>query len=196
MNHSPVFDGQQLRLTPMDISHDPPVLARWSADLEVARRLRSQHPVRPLAEFEAKKVLEDWLKEIERSNRVFMFGLRPQGDDRLAGYIRISQVMWVHGAAQFDLVIGDPQDWERYAGEALSLGLRYAFDEMNLFRITVQVEEHNVISQALYQAAQFFLEVRQRQVIYHEGRYWDRLMFGMLRPEWSVFQNQQLGVAA
>ena len=196
MNHSPVFDSQLLRLTPMDISRDPPVLARWSVDLEVARRLRSQQPVRPLAEFEAKKVLEEWLKEIERSNRVFMFALRPQGDDRLAGYIRITQVMWVHGAAQFDLVIGDPEDWARYAGEALSLGLRYAFDEMNLFRITVQVEEHNQICQALYRAAQFFLEVRQRQAVYHDGRYWDRLMFGMLRPEWTVYQNQQLGVAA
>jgi RimJ/RimL family protein N-acetyltransferase len=104
--------------------------------------------------------------------------------------------MWVHGAAQFDLVIGDPTDWEQFAPDALRLGLHYAFDEMNLFRVSVEVQEHHELSRALYTSAQFFLEVRQRQAVFHLGRYWDLLLFGMLRPEWTIYHRQQLGVAA
>ena len=69
MNHRPLFEGRQLRLTPIDLDTDPAVWRNWTADLELASRLRSQQPIRPLAEFEARKVLEDWLKDSERSNR-------------------------------------------------------------------------------------------------------------------------------
>ena len=47
---------------------------------------------------------------------------------------------------------------------------------------------------ALYSSANFYLEVRQRQAVYHQGRYWDLLHYGLLRPEWAVY-FQQLGVA-
>ena len=196
MNQGPILDSQRLRLTSIDIQADPAVIANSSNYLEIARRLRNQQPLRPLSEYEARKVLEEWLKVPEHSHRAYVFALRPQESERLVGYFHISQIMWVHGAARFDLVIGDLADWSTYAEEALQLGLNYAFDELNMFRVTVQVEEHNELSRSLYSAAQFYLEVRQRQAVFHAGRYWDRLFFGMLRPEWAMYQSQQVGVVA
>ncbi|MBI4928090.1 MAG: hypothetical protein HY835_10015 [Anaerolineae bacterium] len=58
---------------------------------------------------------------------------------------------------------------------------------MNLFRVTVPVDELDDMSLSLYTAANFYLEVRQRQALFENGRYFDRLMFGMLRPEWAAF---------
>ncbi len=196
MNVAPVFDSRQIRLTPLIVNQDAPLLASWTRQLDVARRFRSQSPLRSLSEFEVRQVLEEWLKESQQPNHSYLFAVRPLAEERLVGYIRISQLMWVHGVAQFDLVIGDPADWVLFADAALRLGLKYAFDEMNLFRVSVEVEEHHELSRELYTAAQFSLEVRQRQAIFHQGRYWDRLMFGLLRPEWIFFQRQQQGVAA
>lgn len=195
MNHRPLFEGRKLRLTPIDLEKDSAVVAQWTTDLELARHLRTEQPMRPLAVFEARKVLETWVKDNERSKNAYLFALRPLSEDGLVGYIRISNVMWVHGAAFLDLVIGKPEDWAFYAPEALSLGLTYVFDELNLFRIQVQVEENDEPACALYSSANFYLEVRQRQAVYHQGRYWDRLHYGMLRPEWAAYY-QQLGVAA
>ena len=53
MNHRPLFEGRKLRLTPIDLEKDSAVVAQWTTDLVLARRLRSEQPVRPLAVFEA-----------------------------------------------------------------------------------------------------------------------------------------------
>ena len=194
MNHRPLFEGRKLRLTPIDLEKDSPVVAQWTTDLVLARRLRFEQPARPLAVFEARKVLETWIKDNERLKNAFSYALRPLNDDSLIGMIGISGVMWVHGAAVLNLMIGNSENWSAYAQEALNLGLQYAFDELNLFRIQVQVEENDVPGCELYSSANFFLEVRQRQAVYHQGRYWDRLHYGLLRPEWAVY-SQQVGVA-
>lgn len=196
MKQSPVFDSRRLRLTAFDLETDPHAIAAWTVDPAISQRFCEQPPLRGLAAAEIRKTLEAWQKEMDEADRLYLFALRPQGEERLIGTLRISQVLWVHGAAQFDLLIGERADWPAYAEEALQLGLRYAFEEMNLFRVSVRVEEQDQASRELYEAAQFFLEVRQRQAVFRDGRYWDRLMYGMLRPEWAVYWNQQLGVAA
>jgi RimJ/RimL family protein N-acetyltransferase len=189
-----IFESRELRLTPLQIEQDAPVMAQWSQDLEIARRLRSDRPARPLSVSEARKVFEAWLKEVETSNRNTLFALRPQEDDRLVGFLRIMGILWLHGTANFDLLLGNEEDRMRYADEALVLGLNYAFEELNLFRVSAQVPEYDVAGRALYDRARFTLEVCQRQAVFHEGRTWDRLQFGMLRPEWEVFYRRE-GVA-
>lgn len=189
-----VFESRELRLTPLHIEQDAPVLAQWSQNLEIARRLRSDQPAQPLSVSEARKVFEAWLKEVETSHRNTLFALRPQEDERLVGFLRIIGILWLHGTANFDLLLGDEEDRMRYADEALALGLKYAFEELHLFRVSAQVPEYDVAGRALYDRARFTLEVRQRQAVFHEGRTWDRLQFGMLRPEWEVFYQHE-GVA-
>jgi RimJ/RimL family protein N-acetyltransferase len=194
MNYHAMFESRDLRLTTIDLEKDPAVVAHWSEDLRLARRLRNEQPLRPLTDSEARKALDEWVKEVERANRCYFYALRPTGDERLVGYLRISEVLWVHGAATFELVIGSPEDWAAYAAEGLRLGLHYAFDELNLFRVAARVDEHDELSRELYTVAQFYLEVRQRQAVYYQGRYWDSLLYGMLRPEWFM-AHQQMGVA-
>ena len=63
---------------------------------------------------------------------------------------------------------------------------------MNLFRVTVRIPEDDTAAAGLLREAQFYLEVRQRQAIFRDGRYLDRLSFGMLRPEWEVFRSQEV----
>jgi RimJ/RimL family protein N-acetyltransferase len=184
-----MFNSQSLRLTPVDLEKDPQVVAGWTENLSIAGRLRIEPPLRPLATFEVRKLFEAWNKELEDSNRAYFFALRSTSDDRLVGYLRINEIMWLHGAALFDMVIGQQADWEYLAHEALTLGLQFAFDELNLFRVAARVAEHDQLSCTLYQNAQFSLEVRQRQGVFYQGRYWDKLQFGLLRPEWAVFHQ-------
>ncbi len=194
MNNHFIFESRELRLTPLNIEQDAPVLAQWSRNLEIARRLRSDPFVQPLSVSEARRVFEAWLKEVEASNRNTLFALRPQEDERLVGFLRITGILWLHGTANFELLLGSEEDRMRYADEALVLGLNYAFEELHLFRVSAQVPEYDTAGRALYDRARFTLEVRQRQAVFHEGRTWDRLQFGMLRPEWEAFYQRE-GVA-
>lgn len=196
MKHNPLFESEHLRLTPIDLEKDVQSIASWTYDLDTAAKMRENQPARPMAAFEVKKVYERWQKESEESSRQFLFAIRAreaQGAEQkeqssIIGVVRITQIEWVHGAAFLDLIFGGEQHWQQYAQEALNLILRYAFDELSLFRVTSVVAEHNRPASELFEQARFTLEVRQRQAVYWNRRAWDKLFFGLLRPEWKMQQ--------
>ena len=90
------------------------------------------------------------------------------------------------------LVIGNPEDWNLFGREAVDMALDFAFDELNLFRVSVQVSENDRSLRDMLLEANFSLEVRQRQGAYSDGRFVDLLMYGMLRPEWQVFRPAEV----
>jgi RimJ/RimL family protein N-acetyltransferase len=192
MKHVPLFESQYLRLTAVDPEKDSQAISAWTYELDVAARLREDNPARPMAVFEVKKLYERWQKEADESGRQFLFAIRLREttgeDNRILGVVRIAHVEWVHGASYLDLIIGEPDDWRLYAREALDLALRYAFEELSLFRVTAVIAEHNRPASELFQMANFTLEVRQRQAVFWNRRTWDKLHFGLLRPEWKMQQ--------
>lgn len=213
MKHKPLFESQHLRLTPIDPEKDAQAVASWTYELEIAARLREEQPARPMATFEVKKLYERWQKDADETNRQFLFAIRLRSDcavpasaeaagaqtasadtsDEIIGVVRIKHIEWVHGAAFLDLILGEPANWQCFAREALDLALRYAFDELSLFRVTAVIAEHNQPANALFEQANFTLEVRQRQAVYWNKRTWDKLYFGLLRPEWKMQQLAGVG---
>jgi RimJ/RimL family protein N-acetyltransferase len=209
MKHKPLFESKHLRLTPIDPEKDAQAVASWTYELEVAARLREEQPARPMAAFEVKKLYERWQKDADESNRQFLFAIRlrtegaepspaaetpqPGTPAEIIGVVRIKHIEWVHGAAFLDLILGEPANWQSFAREALDLALRYAFDELSLFRVTAVIAEHNQPANELFEQANFTLEVRQRQAVYWNKRSWDKLYFGLLRPEWKMQQLAGVG---
>ncbi len=192
MQSIPLFESQNLRLTPLEPEKDAPILASWSYDLETAYQLRQGQPARPMPAFEVRKVCEQWEKEA-REDRQFLFAVHSKQSDAILGVIRICWMSWVNGAAYLDVLFNKSEDWQSIASEALNMALRYAFEELALFRVTAVVPGHDQAAADLYHQANFTLEVRQRQAIYWHSQNWDKLYFGMLRPEWKM---QQAGVLA
>lgn len=193
MKFQPLFESRNLRLTSIDSEKDSQIMAAWTYDLDTAAHLREDQPARPMAALEVKKVTERWQKESEDSNRQFLFAIRLRGtqnteQDNIIGVVRIMNIEWVHSAAYLDLIISDHQHWQAYAQEALELALRYAFDELSLFRVTAVIAEHNQHANELFEQANFTLEVRQRQAVYWDKRPWDKLYYGLLRAEWKMQQ--------
>jgi RimJ/RimL family protein N-acetyltransferase len=197
MRHIPLFENKNLRLTPIDLDKDAQAIASWTYELDTAARLREEEPARPMAVFEVKKLYERWQKDANDTRRQYLFAIRRKedrdGNDTIIGVLRITHIEWVHGAAFLDLIMGNSQDWETFGRDALDMALQYIFDEMSLFRVTAVIAEHNQPANNLYEQANFTLEVRQRQTVYWNKRAWDKLYFGMLRPEWKL---QRLAEAA
>jgi RimJ/RimL family protein N-acetyltransferase len=68
--------------------------------------------------------------------------------------------------------------------QALHLLLRFAFAELNLFRVTANVAEYNQAAIALLQKFGFVQEVCRRKALERDGRRWDLYIFGLLSDEW------------
>ena len=179
-----LFEGKWIRLAPIDHDKDPEVESRWTHDLSLQRAL-SRRPAMPLSVAQMKKKYEAIEKEVDESHSVFHFTIRGKQDGRLVGFVRIEGIEWTHGTASLKLAIGDPADRGKgYGSDAMQLILRFAFSELNLYRLSAVVAEDNPQALKFFQKFNFVEEVRRRKALQRDGQTWDSIHLGLLRDEW------------
>jgi len=184
-----LFEGTLIRLAPIDHEKDPQVESGWTHDL-MLRRALSRQAAMPLSAAQVKKKYEAIEKEADESRRLFYFTIRDRQDDRLLGFVRLDGIEWTHGTSNLKLAIGDPEDRNKgYGGEAMRLILRFAFNELNLYRISAVVGEDNPQAVKFFQKFGFVEEVRRRKSLLRDGQEWDLLYLGLLRDEWLAQQG-------
>lgn len=182
-----LFDGQDVRLGPIDHEKDPEIESKWTHDSDFMR-MYDTDPARPMSAAMVKKHYEKLEKEIEESKGMYYFTIRAKADDRLLGKAMIERIEWSNGNAFIRLGIGSAEDHRKgYGSQGLQMLLRFAFAEVNLFRISAVVAEYNKAAVALLKKFGFVEEVRRRQALERDGRRWDLLAFGLLNDDW---QNQ------
>jgi RimJ/RimL family protein N-acetyltransferase len=178
-----LFEGNLVRFAPPDAERDADLVSKWTHDLDYLRLL-SAEVARPLSPFQIKKQYEEMDKDAEKHN-AFNFALRLKEDDRLIGFTRLFRIEWTHATGSLQIGFGDRNDrGQGYGTEALHMLLRYAFDELNLFRLSATTTEYNTGAIRFFERAGFVVEVRRRQAILRDGKRWDAVMMGLLRDEW------------
>ncbi|MBN1453874.1 MAG: GNAT family N-acetyltransferase [Anaerolineales bacterium] len=183
--HTPLFEAQDIRLGPIDHEKDPEVESQWTHDSEFMR-LMELKPVRPLAPAMVKKEYESLEKEIEEAKNLFYFTIRAREGDRLLGMAVLEWIDWTNGNGYLRLGIGSGTDRGKGLGaQALGLLLRFAFAELNLFRVTIVIPEYCQAALALVNKFGFVEEVRRRKAILRDDRAWDLIIFGLLNSEWA-----------
>lgn len=182
----PLFEGKLVRLAPIDHEIDPQVESRWTHDPNYLRMLDTA-PAQPLSIEHVKKKYEKLEKEMEEEKNLFYFTIRAKDDDRLLGFVRLYWIEWNNGNGWVQLGIGEAHDRRKgYGSEVLDMLLRYAFSELNLFRLSACIPEYNTAALHLAAKAGFVEEVRRRQALQRDGRHWDLLHLGLLKEEWHA----------
>ncbi len=156
--------------------------ARWERDTEYQRLLHTD----PAALWSEKK-FKEWLEKdlSKETQEEFFFDIHTLEGDRLVGFIGLMDIEWNHGNAWVAIGIGDRAEWGKgYGSEAMRLIVQYAFNELNLQRVSLAVFEYNQRAQRSYEKVGFKLEGRQRQVIHRAGQRYDVLIMGILRSDW------------
>jgi RimJ/RimL family protein N-acetyltransferase len=114
-------------------------MARWSEDPDYMRSLDTDYArPRPEREFGPEAY-----SQAAGPNSV-EFRLRTLEDDRLIGFVALHTIEWNNRAASLAIGIGEAAyRGKGYGTEALRLILRYAFDELNLERVGLDVIANN-----------------------------------------------------
>jgi RimJ/RimL family protein N-acetyltransferase len=116
-----------------------------------------------------------------------LFHLRTLEDERLIGFVAIHSIEWNNQAGLLSIGIGDAEYRGRgYGSDALRLALRYAFDELNLYRVGLDVIAGNAAAVRAYERAGFRREGAARGAVLRDGQRQDRLFMGILREEWQA----------
>ena len=179
---SELFKGKLVRLAAIEPEEVSKSFSNWDRDSEYKRLLDSDPP-----RLHSVKASKDWLEKHleEDQTSTYWFAIRALKDDRLLGDVELAVINWGSRDAFVGIGIGERDFWGRgYGTEAMQLALRYAFTELNLRRVTLDVFEFNQRAIRSYEKAGFRREGRERQAVQREGRRWDVLIMGILREEW------------
>jgi RimJ/RimL family protein N-acetyltransferase len=178
-----IFRGDLVRLSGDDPQTVAEVFSRWNRDSEYSRLLDDEPP-----KMRSVKSFKDWLeKEFEKGDEFrFFFTIRTLEGDQLIGFIGLFGVQWNHASAWVGIGLGERSYWGRgYGTDAMQVVLRYAFRELNLQRVSLDVFEYNPRAIRSYEKAGFKVEGRERKVIQRDGRRYDMILMGILREEWE-----------
>lgn len=175
-----LFAGELVRLVAPS-REDAAILARWSEDASYLRALDTDY-ARPLSEQEFAKRLDP----DQRDPNWIEFHLRTTGDDKLIGFVALHTIEWNTATAMLSVGIGEPEYRDQgYGSEALRLVLQYAFAELNLYRVGLDVIATNGRAVHVYEKLGFQREGIMRRAVHREGCRCDVLHMGILRDEWS-----------
>jgi RimJ/RimL family protein N-acetyltransferase len=183
-----LLHGELVHLT----VEDPETIARlaseWSANSEFSRLL-DWDPARRFSVKNAQK----WVEKQYEKETVFEFAIRTLEGDRIIGEVGLDGIRWTHRNCFVGIGLGEPEYWGKgYGTDAMRIILRYAFNELNMQRVSLDVFEYNQRGIRSYEKSGFVIEGRKRGLILRESRRWDVIYMGILRDEWLKMEQEQL----
>ncbi len=175
--------GDRVRLRAMERS-DIPTFVRWFNDPEVRRYLLMHTPPSSAQE-------EQWFEDIlqrQQRQEVFIFVVEARIEDEWApiGNISLFRINWKDRWAIFGIALGEKAHWDKgYGTDATRTMLRFAFEELNLHRVELEVFDENARARRCYEKVGFRYEGTRRQAAFFEGRYHDSHLMSILREEFQ-----------
>ncbi len=186
-----LFESEHLILAAYDPEKDAAIEAGLTRNLDYAWSLDHDGIPHPLTTFEVKKKREEALKESEEKESSLYFSIRLKEDDRFLGVLAFPWISWSNRRGGFTLNIGDAVDDRLYYSEALQMTLRYAFEELSLFHTHIWTGSHDEARLEHLIEAGMKIEVRQRQMVYRNGRLWDNLSVGISQEDWLKKNSEE-----
>ncbi len=180
-----LLHGARVRLTALS-QNDLPTITHWYQDAQFLR-LFDARPAYPQTE----AALAQWLEERHKATDAFLLAVRLHNGEKLLGYIELDGILWSHQVCGVAACIGEPTERGKgYGYEAMQLALRFAFHELNLYRVQLTVFSYNKPSIALAQKLGFQREGVYREFLQRDGKRHDMYLFGLLRSEWEARNGQ------
>lgn len=179
-----LFQGELVRFVAAEPQLAAGLFAKWMRDSEFVRLLDTD-PARLLSVDKYKEWFEKDLVEQQKTDELF-FLIRTLEEDLTIGLIGLDGIQWVHGDAWVGIGLGEREYWGKgYGTDAMRILLRYAFEELNLHRLSLSVFEYNSRAIRSYEKVGFVIEGRARQFLNRDGRRYDMIFMGILRDEWK-----------
>jgi [ribosomal protein S5]-alanine N-acetyltransferase len=161
---TPFLTTLRLIMVPVTVEHCSPEYLSWLNNQEVTRYLETG----------AFPTTLDSLKNYvqQKSNNEFFLAIHRKDDNKHIGNIRIHAINFIHGIAEYGILIGDKDSWGKgFAKEATERLLQHCFDRLNLRKIALGVVEDNLPAVELYKKMQFIVEGRLINHGYYNGKY-------------------------
>lgn len=175
-----LFIGSRIRLTALG-EDDAPIFSSWSEDGAYLRNLDTEYAVPHNVDF-----YKSQIQSFSADPNIIEFGIRALENNNLIGFVSLHSIEWNNQTAALAIGIGDTNSRGKGFGcEAIKLILNYAFNELNLNRVGLDVIGNNQKAISCYQKCGFIVEGTVREAVFRDGKKYNRIYMGILREEWT-----------
>jgi len=175
-----LFKSSRVQLVPLEIK-EAIHFARWSEDGEYLRNLDTEYAIPRNEEF-----FKTQIQTHAEAQDMIEMGIRVSNEGSLIGFISLHSIEWNNRSASLAVGIGESDYRERGLGsEAIQLILNYAFNELNLNRVNLDVIGNNDSAISCYTRNGFVIEGSAREAVLRDGDKYDKIYMGILKREWE-----------
>ena len=192
MNNLSLYEGKLISFTALDPEKDAETLSKWSNSPEFVYR-NFEGIFRQYTVGELKKKLKEDLKKADETRRDYYFAVREKETEKMVALSHIGWILASHQAAFLFLDFENEAAVARFSGEVIQMTLRYAFMELSLHRLSLFIPSYNEAEIDLYEKAGFLRETQRRDAVFYDGRYYDELVYALLKPEWKKLNVEVVG---
>lgn len=182
---TPTLETDRLRLEKLTSSHFSKDYLNWLNDKEVFEYMVSQGGY-------TEENLKEYLKSVEGQEDLMFWAIIVKETNKHIGNVKIDQVYWDHGFAEYGIMIGDKTSWGKgYAREASQCAIDYSFREKKLRKINLGVVMNNVAAFKLYEKMGFSIEGRLKYHVCYGGKYLDTCRMAIFNPDFLASISEE-----
>jgi len=169
--------GKKVILRPLCKETDLEKCVSWLNDPEVSKFLKVFGPITKQAEME-------WFDSLSKKENDVILAIETT-DGEYIGNIGLHRINWTDRTATTGAFIGIKEYWGKgYGTDAKMILLSYAFNTLNLRKITSSVIAFNKRSLHYSLHCGYKIEGRKRKQMFCNGKYWDEIILGLFKEEW------------
>jgi RimJ/RimL family protein N-acetyltransferase len=181
---SPYMLGERIYLREVRLTDVNQDYCRWMNDPEVTKYTESR-----FSSYEIDSLTESVRQKLADCNSVFLTIMRKDTEQHI-GNIKLGHIDWPHRLADIGVMIGDKECWGNgYATEAISLVVQFAFQELNLHKLTAGFYAANKGSERAFLKNGFVVEGIRKRHRFCEGNYVDTVLLGLLNEREAETEN-------
>lgn len=134
----------------------------------------------------------EWFESRSKDRNNIVFAILAQPEGKLIGNCGLNGIDFKNRTALFGIFIGDKEYWGKgYGTDATRTLLRYAFEQLGLNRVELEVYDFNPRAVRSYEKSGFRRDGVHRQGLYRNGKFHDIYIMGILREEWDALQRER-----
>lgn len=181
-----MFENKIIKLRKLS-TNDYSTYHNWRNDIEVMKTTSPQLDIYTLEE------TEQFISVIASQANAKGYMIEHKESGQTVGIVSLINIDYKNRSAECILDIGERDMWGKGIGtSAMSLILGFAFYELNLHRVYLQVFSFNERAIKLYEKMGFTHDGKFREAIYRDGRWHDTVIMSILKKEYLNKEQSDL----
>lgn len=123
--------------------------------------------------FETLRELDDLYEKYVHNQTERRFVLEDSTAEAQVGVLSLIEIDEINRRCEIDIIIDEKYQGKGYGKEGFVLGIKYAFDILNLFKVYLMVDPANIAGLKIYEYAGFKREAILKKEFFVNGEYRD-----------------------